>query len=155
MLYLHENSFDRKGSAMKRTMFIFLIVFLLVAGTVWSAPKVTVASSISLRGTPKYPEGFTHFDYVNPNAPKGGTLVQYTIGTYDNFHRYAQRGISAAGSTGFYDTLMTSSSDEIDVLYGLIAEKIEYPDDFTWIIFHIIILFKLFCSIFLFLNQSD
>jgi len=122
---------------MKKAVLFLLVVFLMSAGIAWSAPKVTVASSISLRGEPKYPDGFTHFDYVNPNAPRGGTLVQYTIGTYDNFHRYAQRGVAAVGSTAFYDTLMTSSYDEIDVQYGLIAEKIEYPEDFTWIIFHI------------------
>jgi microcin C transport system substrate-binding protein len=60
-----------------------------------------------------------------------------SIGTYDNFHRYAQRGVSATASTEFYDTLMTASADEIDVLYPLIAERIEYPADYSYVIFHI------------------
>ncbi len=99
--------------------------------------ETTVAESIALHGEPKYGEGFEHFDYVNPEAPKGGTLRLHSIGTYDNFHRYAQRGLAAADSAQFYDSLMTGSEDEVDILYPLIAEKIEYPDDYSWVIFHI------------------
>jgi microcin C transport system substrate-binding protein len=96
-----------------------------------------MATSLSLRGEPKYKAGFTHFDYVNPDAPKGGTLIQGTIGTYDNFHAYALRGSRAAGYQYFYDTLMTSSLDEDDALYPLIAERIEYAEDYSFIIFYI------------------
>jgi microcin C transport system substrate-binding protein len=110
---------------------------LLLGGLLWAAPRVIVSHAITLRGEPKYKAGFTHFDYVNPNAPKGGTLVVHAIGTYDNFHRYATRGVAAAGSESFYDRLLTASEDEVEVYYGLIAEKVEYPDDHTWIIFHI------------------
>ena len=60
-----------------------------------------------------------------------------SIGTYDSFHNFAQRGVWAAGSSLYYDTLMTSSEDEVEVYYGLIAEKVEYPDDHSWIIFHL------------------
>ena len=59
------------------------------------------------------------------------------IGSYDNFNRYAQRGVAADDSTSFYDTLLTSSLDEVEMYYGLIAEKVEYPDDYTWVIFHL------------------
>ncbi len=121
-----------------RKCYLFTGLFLVISVlTIWSAPGVTVSHAISLRGTPKYGENFRNFEYVNPIAPEGGILVNYTIGTYDGFHRYAQRGIAAVGSTSFYDTLMTSSSDEVDVLYGLVAEKLEYPDDHSWVIFHI------------------
>ncbi|HDQ15267.1 MAG TPA: ABC transporter substrate-binding protein, partial [Sediminispirochaeta sp.] len=68
---------------------------------------------------------------------QGGTLRLHSIGTYDNFHRYALRGVAATGSTRLYDTLMAPSEDEIDVLYPLIAEKVEYPDDYRWVIFHL------------------
>jgi len=110
--------------------------FFALAGTFLWAGTIT-GYAISLHGTPKYPADFEHFDYVNPDAPQGGTLHLHTIGTYDNFHRYAQRGVSAAASTSMYDTLMTSSDDETDVLYPLIAEKLEYPEDYSWVIFHI------------------
>jgi len=118
---------------MKR--YIIGIFLILIASLLWG--EVISTTSLALHGEPKYPSGFKHFDYVNPDAPQGGTLRLSTIGTYDNFHRYAQRGVSAAASTSMYDTLMTGSDDEFDVLYPLIAEKVEYPDDFSWVIFHI------------------
>jgi microcin C transport system substrate-binding protein len=121
---------------MKKLGFIVLTAFL-GSSLAWAAPKIIVSHAISLHGAPKYRQVFAHFDYVNPDAPKGGILRQSAIGTYDNFHRYAQRGIAAEGSTSFYDTLMTGSEDEIEVYYGLIAEKVEYPDDFKWIVFHL------------------
>lgn len=115
---------------------VFLIFFAWGSG-VWAATDVVVSHAIALRGTPKYAEGFTHFAYTNPNAPKGGSLTVAAIGTYDNFNRYAQQGLAAAGSGDLYDSLMVSSDDEISVYYGLVAEKIEYSDDFTWIVFHL------------------
>ena len=99
--------------------------------------KVIVTHALAMHGTPRYGPDFKHFDYVNPDAPKGGTLTYPAIGTYDNFHRYAQRGLAAAGSDTFYDTLMVYSYDEIDVSYCLIAEKVEYSADYTWMIFHL------------------
>ena len=115
---------------MKKTA-VLPFVFLLVALGSWAAPKVIVAHAIALHGAPKYPQGFKNFDYVNPNAPKGGTVRHFAFGTYDNFHRFAQRGVAASGSDSYlYDTLMTGSDDEVDVVYGLIAEKIEFGS--TW-----------------------
>jgi microcin C transport system substrate-binding protein len=91
-----------------------------------------------MRGEPKYKAGFKHFDYVNPDAPKGGRVVLAAIGTYDTFHRFALRGLAAAGSeTSFYDSLLVASADESGSYYGLIAEKVEHPTDYSWIIFHI------------------
>jgi microcin C transport system substrate-binding protein len=122
---------------MKKLRLFSILSLLIFGATIWAPADVIVAHAITMRGNPKYPASFKHFDYVNPDAPKGGTLVLYSIGTYDNFHRYAQRGLAADASTSFYDTLMTSSEDEIEVYYGLIAEKVEYDSDFRWIIFHI------------------
>jgi microcin C transport system substrate-binding protein len=100
-------------------------------------PQTIKTTSLSLRGTPKYNPGFTHFNYVNPDAPKGGTFNRYAIGTYDNFHRYALRGECTEGSEYFYDSLMINSKDEDDVLYPLIAENVEYAVDYSFIIFSI------------------
>ncbi|OGR25611.1 MAG: antibiotic ABC transporter substrate-binding protein, partial [Desulfobacterales bacterium RIFOXYA12_FULL_46_15] len=124
---------------MKKIIILFSI--LAMAGMGFSnalAKEDSITGTrFSLRDTPKYKEGFTHFDYVNPDAPKGGSVTLSTTGTFDSFNRYAQRGDAAAGSEDLYDTLMKGSDDEIDVLYPLIAEKIEYSKDFTWIIFYI------------------
>ncbi len=120
---------------MKKALVIVIGLLVLVCFSVFG--EVTVARSFSLHGEPKYGDNFTSFDYVNSYAPKRGTLRLHSIGTYDNFHSYAQRGVWAAGVDAIYDTLMVGSDDEIDVLYPLVAEKIEYPDDYTWVIFHI------------------
>ncbi len=115
--------------------FVPVAVLFAAAVIAGAAPTVTVSNSISLHDAPKYGPTFTHFDYVNPDAPKGGTLRQSVVGTYDNFNAYAQRGVAESSAAAFYDTLMTPSEDEIEVYYGLIAQKVEYPSDFTWIIF--------------------
>ncbi len=98
---------------------------------------VVKSHAAALFGSPKYPKDFKHFEYVNPDAYRGGVLTLHAIGTYDNFHRYAQRGIAATESSRFYDTLMVASEDEIEVYYGLVAREVEYPEDHTWIIFHV------------------
>lgn len=84
-------------------------------------------------GTAKYPHNFSHFDYVNPNAPKYGKVTYGQVGTYDNFNRYASRGLPAVFSGEIYDPLMFSPSDEIDAYYPLITEKVRYSDDYTWL----------------------
>jgi microcin C transport system substrate-binding protein len=83
-------------------------------------------------GHAKYSTGFQHFDYVNPHAPKYGKVTYGVVGTFDNFNRYASRGVPAAYSGELYDPLMFSPSDEIDSYYPLIAEKVRYSDDYTW-----------------------
>ena len=101
------------------------------------AAKVITATSFALRGEPKYPEGFKHFDYANPDAPKGGSMRFSAVGTFDNLHWYAQRGSQVIGSDGLYDPLMKGSLDELDVYYPLIAEKITYPDNNSYLRFHL------------------
>lgn len=120
---------------MKKTVILFII--LVMASVCLADETSIISSSFSLRDTPKYKQGFTHFDYVNPDAPRGGSVTLSTMGTFDSFNRYAQRGDAAQGSEQLYDPLMIASDDEIDVLYPLIAEKIEYGKDYTWIIFYI------------------
>lgn len=80
-------------------------------------------------GTLKYPEGFDHVDYVNPNAPKGGSLRQGIIGTFDSLNPFIVRGKKAAGLEYVNDSLLGRVWDEPFSLYGLIAERISLPDD--------------------------
>lgn len=122
---------------MKRNTSIVLTAALLIAAALPLWSEVTVSHALALNGSPKYGPDFSHFDYVNPDAPKGGTITLHSVGTFDNFHRYALRGVSSAGSTELYDSLMIQSEDEAQVIYPLIAEKIEYPDDYRWVVFHI------------------
>ncbi len=88
---------------------------------------------LSLLGEPRYAAGFKHFDYVNPNAPKGGVVRLGSQGTFDSLN------LAVAGVKGeledriglIYDTLMTSSLDEVGTEYGLLAEAVRYPADFS------------------------
>jgi microcin C transport system substrate-binding protein len=88
---------------------------------------------VSLFGELKYPPGFRHLDYVNPRAPKGGTLRLVAFGTYDNFNQVIAglKGLFAAAAGTICDTLMTTSLDEASAAYGLIAESISHPADFA------------------------
>jgi microcin C transport system substrate-binding protein len=86
---------------------------------------------LSLFGDIKYPEGFKHFDYVNPQAPQGGTVRLSAFGTFDNFNTVVAgvKGSIAAGSELFIETLMTPALDEVSTAYGLLAEAVSHPAD--------------------------
>lgn len=86
---------------------------------------------LSLMGEPKYQPGFPHFAYVNPDAPKGGLLRLADDGTFDSFNFIIPRGSVASGITLIYDTLMTSAMDEVSTEYGLLAEGVSHPEDFS------------------------
>ena len=86
---------------------------------------------VSLFGELKYAPGFKHFDYVNPQAPKGGEVRYASIGTFDSLNPYIVKGQTAAGLALIYDTLLEPSLDEPGAEYGLIAESISYPEDFS------------------------
>jgi microcin C transport system substrate-binding protein len=92
---------------------------------------------LSLMGEPKYPAGFKHFDYVNPDAPKGGFVRFGQDGTFDSFNFILPRGTAAAGITNLYDTLMTSSLDEVATEYGLLAEAVRHPPDFSTVTYRL------------------
>jgi microcin C transport system substrate-binding protein len=95
--------------------------------------------ALSLFGDIKYPADFKRFDYVNPDAPKGGVIRMISIGTFDNFN-IAVAGIkgSLAPAAGMiYETLMARSQDEVATEYGLLAEGASHPDDFSWVIYRL------------------
>lgn len=93
-------------------------------------------TSSSLMGASKYGEKFERYDYVNPDAPKGGTLNGVASGTFDSFNPYIVRGTPAAGFSPFgggllYDTLMEQSIDEPGVSHPLVAEAYKFPEDYS------------------------
>ena len=94
---------------------------------------------LPLSGDLKYPAGFKHFDYVNPQAPKGGTLRLAALGTFDNFNQVVAglKGLFAAAAGTICDTLMMSSLDEPMANYGLIAEAVGHPANFQTISFRL------------------
>lgn len=96
--------------------------------------------AIALHGEPKYPENFTHVDFVNPDAPKGGTLRLSTIGTFDSLNPFIIKGTPADGinylrSGLIYESLMQNAWDEPFTLYGVIAKSITVAKDKSWVRF--------------------
>jgi microcin C transport system substrate-binding protein len=94
---------------------------------------------LSLFGDVKYPGGFKRFDYVNPDAPKGGAVRQIALGTFDNFNPVVS-GVkgSIAGAVGLiYESLTTPSLDEVSSEYGALAESVGYPDDFSFVTYRL------------------
>ncbi len=86
---------------------------------------------LALLDEPRYAEGFKHFDYVNPDAPKAGVVRMAAHGTFDNFNPVVAgvKGNIAIAVGQVFDTLMTESRDEADASYGLLAEAVSYPSD--------------------------
>ncbi|MBA4501990.1 ABC transporter substrate-binding protein [Marinobacterium sp. 3-1745] len=88
-----------------------------------------------MHGELKYPADFQHFDYVNPQAPKGGRLRESAIGTFDSLNPFIIKGTVAEGSGLIYDTLLSRALDEPFSLYGLLAEQLRVAEDRSWIEF--------------------
>ncbi len=116
-----------------RSLVLALAVCLGLSQLTAAAERAGPAHAIAMHGTPKYQPGFRHFDYVNPAAPKGGTLRVAVQGTFDSFNPFIPKGNAGAGNS--YESLLASSADEPFTQYGLIAESIEVPRDRSWAIF--------------------
>ncbi len=98
----------------------FVSIFLIPQIVAIAAP------SIGLGYTPKYPANFKHFDYVNPNAPKGGKIILPGFGNFDSFNPYILKGVAVDGLGDLiFETLMVQSTDEPYSLYGHIANDIK------------------------------
>lgn len=127
---------------------LFSFLGLLAAtGLVSAKDQATDASNLApdavhgmaMHGAPKYPEGFSHFDYINAEAPKGGTLKMAVVANgFDSFNPFVIRGVAAAGVNNYlYDTLLEYSADEPFSMYGLIAESLETPEDRSYVTYNL------------------
>ncbi len=92
---------------------------------------------VAMHGEPKYPADFTHYQYANPAAPKGGMMRLARIGSFDNLNPYILKGVSAPGLSYLFETLMDPSSDEAFAQYGRIAETVRMPEDRSWVSFRL------------------
>jgi peptide/nickel transport system substrate-binding protein len=116
-----------------RAALLLFSLFALCGGAL-AAP----GHGIAMHGAPKYPAGFTHFDYTNPDAPKGGRMVFAYQGAFDSLNPFIIRGNAISGVRDYvYESLLARSFDEAFSLYGLLAESVEAPDDRSWVLFQI------------------
>ena len=119
-------------SPTRRAMTAALLALTAFASPAAADPEAqTRHHALSLIDEPKYPADFKNFDWVNPDAPKGGTLrMTVRESTFDSLNPFSIQGVSAMGSTMIYDSLMAGSPDEESTEYGLVAEWVSYPADF-------------------------
>ncbi len=118
--------------------FTILVIALLLAlspGSAAHADKAVKGHGIAMHGDLKYKPGFKNFDYVNPAAPKGGTVRLNVIGTFDSFNSFIVKGNPASGLGFIYENLMSGSADEAFSQYGQLAEQVETPADRSWVAF--------------------
>ena len=118
-----------------RLPFGLALTLALIAPSSVSAQAVPPAHGVAMHGDLKYRPDFQHFDYVNPNAPKGGTVTFSAVGSFDSFNPYIIKGDPAVGITLLYESLTSQSLDEPFSEYGLLAESIEMPEDRSWVAF--------------------
>jgi microcin C transport system substrate-binding protein len=113
-----------------------LAITLALVMPSWArAQDVAPAHGVAMHGDLKYGPDFDHFDYVNPNAPKGGTVTFASIGSFDSLNPFIIKGSTADGLGFLFETLTVQSEDEPFSEYGLLAESIEMPEDRSWVAF--------------------
>lgn len=111
------------------------LFILIAAARIASAEP---SHGIAMHGAPKYDAGFSHFDYVNPDAAKGGSIAFGAMGSFDSLNQLIIKGNAAPGMREYvHESLLARSYDEAFSLYGLLAESIETPEDRSWVIFQL------------------
>lgn len=125
------------------TGLLVLALALIWASVLKAEEKMNVSHGYSFYGDLTYPEDYTHFDYVNPDAPKGGEIAFSALGTFDSMNPYSRKGRGGALSTIMYESLLGEGTGNIlapaDVYgesYCLLCERLEYPEGKDWVIFY-------------------
>jgi microcin C transport system substrate-binding protein len=114
-----------------KKIFLYSVFCILFSGAALAAPQHCLA----LYGQCKYKSGFTHFEYVNPDAPIGGTVKLAEMGSFDSLNPFIVNGVKAPMVLGLFESLMAQSYDEPQSMYPLVAETVKVADDKSWVEF--------------------
>lgn len=133
-------AFDLKPFA----FMVFTAVSFLASTVLWAEGAVIKSHGYSYFGELKYPADYPHFDFVNPDAPKGGEIVTWSPGTFDSLNPYTVKGRAGRFSWTIYESLLgdmateggSAAADVYGEYYGLLAESLEYDEGKTWVIFN-------------------
>ncbi|MEQ8607784.1 MAG: extracellular solute-binding protein [Rhodospirillales bacterium] len=128
-------SYSTRRSTTQGLLRMATLAFGILAITPVIADEPVPQHGLAMHGDLKYGPGFAHFDYVNPNAPKGGEIRLGAIGGFDSLNPFIIKGNAAGGASFVYDTLLTSSADEAFSEYGLLAKTVRTPADRSWVEF--------------------
>ncbi len=118
-----------------RLIILSVTAFNLMVIPAANANDPAPAHGLAMHGDMKYSSNFKHFEYVNPNAPKGGSIRLSAIGGFDSLNPFIVKGNAASGAAFIYETLMTSSADEAFSVYGQLAKTVRTPKDRSWVEF--------------------
>ena len=118
-----------------RLIILSITAFSLMAIPAVNADDPAPAHGLAMHGDLKYSPDFKNFEYVNPDAEKGGTIRLSAIGGFDSLNPFIVKGNAAGGAAYIYDTLMTSSADEAFSVYGQLAKTVRTPKDRSWVEF--------------------
>lgn len=132
MRTLGQQRLNTFGAVLAAALLICPFTALAKDGT---PASTRVSHGLSLFDSLKYPPDFSHFEYANPDAPKGGNIRLASIGSFDTLNPFTLKGRPATGATLIYDQLLASAADEPSSEYGLLAESVEVPDDKSWAAF--------------------
>ena len=115
-----------------------LLAFGLSVASGFNGVSAGQSYAIAMHGAPALPADFTHMPYANPDAPKGGRLVQGILGTFDSLNPLIVRGLAVQQIRGFVvESLMARGNDEAFTLYGLLAKNVETDDARSYVTFHL------------------
>lgn len=115
-----------------RAMSVALVA--ICGGAANAQEETTVSHAFSNFGEVKYGPDFQHFDYVNPDAPKGGEVSLWSQGTFDSFNIYTRKGVPVSSTDLLYDDIMIASADDPYGLYCNLCTTIEYPESLDWVV---------------------
>ena len=116
---------------------VTLSMVFVINGSAWADQKIIKSHGFNFFGELSYSKNFSHLKYVNKDAPKGGDISIWSMGTFDSMNPYTRKGRSGALASAPFESLLDGTADEVGSLYGLLAETIEYPEDQSWVIFNI------------------
>ncbi len=128
---------DRQGGLVRGIGAGFLVLVLAGYAVAARAETVITSHGISTFGELKLPADFPHLAYVNPDAPKGGEISEWSPGSFDSFNPYSLQGTAGALASVFYESILAETADEIGAAYCYLCETMEYPEDRSWVIFNL------------------
>ncbi len=134
----HQADFSpRHASRRRHCVTAWLVAAAVMAGSAAASAETTVSHGLSAFGDLKYGPDFTHFDYAEPDAPKGGEIRFWGLDTFDNLNPFILKGVPPVSVSLPFDSLMVAAVDEPDAMYGLIAESAELANDRSWVAFNL------------------
>jgi microcin C transport system substrate-binding protein len=116
---------------------VLALVLIILGFSAHASENIVISHGYAIYSDLKYNPDFTHFDFANPDAPKGGEIKYGHVGTFNSVNANILKGTKAPGLDYIYDALLVKSMDELNSYYGLVAETIEYPRDLSWVIFNL------------------